>query len=79
MAGLVSLPCRSNPQPVYALLVPRHHAYAEAQLVYERKQWGPLTEAEFDEALSADGLRPCASDTPETRYRKSLSARLRAA
>lgn len=79
MAGLVSLPCRSEPKPGYALLVPRHLAYAEAQQVFEHKQWGPLTEAEFDEALAADGLKASSSDSAETRLRKSLSARLRAA
>jgi len=42
----------------WVLTVPRGVAFAELALIFDRKGWGHLSEAEFNAALAADGVKP---------------------
>lgn len=80
LAGPIS-PVRSRTaEPtVAALTVPRSYALGELQLLFDRNGWGSLTEAEFGEALTSDGIRPYSTDAPAASERKRLQARQRVA
>lgn len=68
-----------GPATVYGLTVARIHALAELRLLFDRKGWGHLTDAEFDAAMSADGIRAYSTDSPKAIERKRLQARQRVA
>lgn len=68
-----------GPVTALGLTVPRDHALAELRLIFDRKGWGLLSDAEFDAALSADGIRSYGTDSPEALDRKRLQARQRVA
>ena len=68
-----------GPATVLGLTVPRGHALAELQMIFNRKGWGWIVEAEFDAALAADGIARYNMDSPEASERRRLLARQRAA
>lgn len=68
-----------GPSNLYGLTVPASHALTELQLAFDRNGWGHLSESEFNAALSADGIRRYATDSPEAVERKRLQARQRVA
>jgi hypothetical protein len=68
-----------GPATALGLTVPRDYAVAELRLIFDRKGWGQLSDAEFDAALSADGIRSYSTDSPEALDRKRLQARQRVA
>ena len=41
----------------WGLTVPREVAFEEVSLIFDRKGWGFLAQAEFDAALAADGVK----------------------
>lgn len=68
-----------GPASALGLTVPRDHALAELRLIFNRKGWGHLSDAEFNAALSADGIQRYSTDSPEAVLRKRLQGRQRIA
>jgi hypothetical protein len=79
-AGQVGPWNAKNPRkPSYGLLVPHGYALAEAQLIFNRKGWGLLSEHEFNAALITDGIEAYQKADAKTAERQRLASRLRSA
>ncbi|MDE2563791.1 MAG: hypothetical protein KGL48_16240 [Sphingomonadales bacterium] len=68
----------SHASPVYALTIDDSHALAEMQGIFSRKGWGFLSEDDFWQALSDDGIGRWRSTSPEAADRNRWQARQRA-
>ena len=62
---------------VYGLTVPTVYACAEVRDIFSHKGWGNLSEAEFDQALSANGIQSYNTYSPEAIQRDRSQARQR--
>jgi len=68
-----------GPVTALGLTVPRDYALVELRLIFDRKGWGQLSDAEFDASLSADRIARYNTDSPEAASRKLLLGRQRVA
>jgi hypothetical protein len=62
---------------VYGLTVPTAYACAEVRDIFSQKGWGNLSEAEFDQALSANGIQSYNTYSPTAIQRDRSQARQR--
>lgn len=78
-AGAIGPASSRNPGPtVYGLTVPNAYACVEVRGIFNQKGWGNLSEAEFDQALLANGIQSYNTYSPEAVQRDRTQARQRA-
>lgn len=78
-AGAIGPASSRDPGPtVYGLTVPNAFACSEVRGIFNQKGWGNLSEAEFDQALKANGIQSFSTYSPEAIQRDRLQARQRA-